>query len=167
MEQEEQLVLTLLMLDPMESYGHYQLRSGNVYIIQEWRFGMEKHCNTCDRDLPITEFHKRTYKDGRVKTQSKCRSCSTTVRREYYKPHEYARRKFKLSEEDYNTLMEHTNCQVCGVHMDKKCIDHDHKTEKIRGVLCNNCNTALGLFKDDVSVLEKSIRYLERSKQLQ
>ncbi len=62
--------------------------------------------------------------------------------------------------------MEHTNCQVCGVHMDKKCIDHDHKTEKIRGVLCNNCNTALGLFDDNIKIMKDAIQYLEQAKQL-
>jgi hypothetical protein len=42
------------------------------------------------------------------------------------------------------------------------CIDHNHKTNKIRGVLCNRCNRALGLLKDDASVLAKAIEYLCR-----
>ena len=76
------------------------------------------------------------------------------------------RRKFKLSDEQYAAFMENDNCQVCGRDItSKKCIDHCHTTEKIRGVLCNNCNTALGLVGDNVQILSKLIRYLEQSKQ--
>lgn len=39
-------------------------------------------------------------------------------------------------------------------------IDHCHATDKVRGLLCNRCNTALGLFKDDPALLAEAIRYL-------
>ena len=39
--------------------------------------------------------------------------------------------------------------------------DHCHKTGKWRGDLCQRCNTALGLFGDDVEILKKAILYLE------
>ncbi len=42
------------------------------------------------------------------------------------------------------------------------CIDHDHKTHKIRNLLCNNCNTGLGLFNDDILVLSSAIDYLKK-----
>jgi len=42
-------------------------------------------------------------------------------------------------------------------------VDHDHKTNKIRGLLCQFCNTALGKFLDDVEILKKAILYLERN----
>jgi hypothetical protein len=73
------------------------------------------------------------------------------------------RRKFNLSETEYQELMNHDSCQVCGRDItEKKCIDHCHTTEKIRGVLCNNCNTALGLVGDNVQILSKLIQYLEQ-----
>ena len=40
-------------------------------------------------------------------------------------------------------------------------IDHSHKNEKIRGILCNWCNTALGNFHDNIELLKKAILYLE------
>lgn len=39
-------------------------------------------------------------------------------------------------------------------------IDHDHDSGKVRGLLCNNCNRALGLLKDDKEMLSKAIHYL-------
>jgi len=72
------------------------------------------------------------------------------------------RRKFKLTEDQYNDLMINENCQICNVELTKKCIDHCHSTNKVRGVLCNNCNTSLGLVGDNISVLEEMIKYLQK-----
>lgn len=42
-------------------------------------------------------------------------------------------------------------------------VDHDHKTGKIRGVLCINCNMGLGCFKDDTKLLRRAFEYLDAS----
>jgi len=42
-------------------------------------------------------------------------------------------------------------------------VDHDHVTNKVRGLLCHHCNTALGKFKDDINIMKQAIKYLERS----
>jgi hypothetical protein len=41
------------------------------------------------------------------------------------------------------------------------CIDHDHKNMQVRGLLCDRCNTALGLFFDDAALLRTAADYLE------
>lgn len=41
-------------------------------------------------------------------------------------------------------------------------LDHNHKTGKARAMLCHHCNTGLGLFKDDISRLQKAIEYLRK-----
>ena len=122
--------------------------------------GMEtKQCNKCKKIKSIDAFYKRKGRPCGV--QSNCKVCQGKQRVSYWKPHEVMRRKFNISDDMYEQLMLNDNCQICGCTMTKKCIDHDHKTKKIRGVLCNNCNTALGLFKDNIKVMRKAINYLE------
>ena len=64
-------------------------------------------------------------------------------------------------------------CAICGQReTDKRgglvkhlAVDHDHKTGKIRELLCQSCNTALGKFKDDEDILLKAIAYLRKHAQ--
>ena len=53
-------------------------------------------------------------------------------------------------------------CQICHepFNGNKKFIDHDHKTGKIRGVLCYRCNSLLGYAEDNILIFENAIRYL-------
>lgn len=55
-------------------------------------------------------------------------------------------------------------CAICECPDKKRLsVDHDHQTGKIRGLLCANCNLALGNFKDDPDRLAKAIVYLKRN----
>lgn len=61
-------------------------------------------------------------------------------------------------------------CEICGAHESAATIhqgkllyvDHDHITNKFRGLLCHDCNLMIGYAKDDMTVLKKAIEYLER-----
>jgi hypothetical protein len=46
------------------------------------------------------------------------------------------------------------------------CVDHDHKTGVIRGMLCNHCNAAIGLFAEKPEVLERAAAYLKEEPKL-
>jgi hypothetical protein len=80
-------------------------------------------------------------------------------------------RKFNLTQEDYNRLEIAcgNKCSICLGSQTYKIkgqtrrldIDHCHKTGKVRGLLCSNCNRAIGLLKDDVKVLSQAIEYLK------
>lgn len=41
-------------------------------------------------------------------------------------------------------------------------LDHDHRTDKVRGILCSRCNVGLGMFRDNPALLEAAIGYLEK-----
>lgn len=86
----------------------------------------------------------------------------------------HLKRDYGLSLEDYDILFEFQGggCGICGAPTNERyrkdgerfrsmCVDHDHETGQRRGLLCNRCNRALGLFGDDATVLRKAIAYLE------
>lgn len=52
-------------------------------------------------------------------------------------------------------------CAICAGVMVKQCVDHCHKTGKVRGLLCHGCNIGLGGFKDSSEALLAAITYLD------
>jgi len=79
------------------------------------------------------------------------------------------KRKYGLLHEDWLKMWESQNgkCLICGKSSIKPSdlrIDHDHKTGKVRGLLCHNCNSGLGFFKDDPKIMIRAIEYLLRGK---
>ena len=55
-------------------------------------------------------------------------------------------------------------CAICGKRdeLRRLALDHCHKTGKLRGLLCMQCNTGLGQFRDDTNLLQKAITYLSK-----
>ena len=88
--------------------------------------------------------------------------------------------KFGITLEEYNLMVQSQGgvCAICegvndtrrrGTHNGENvvmslAVDHNHKTGKVRGLLCSGCNTSLGQFKDDPLLLQKAIKYLEQAK---
>ena len=56
-------------------------------------------------------------------------------------------------------------CDICNKHENNfkfgLYVDHDHSTGRVRGLLCHNCNSVIGRFKDDIKLIEKAINYLK------
>lgn len=71
-------------------------------------------------------------------------------------------KKYGLTPEDFDNMLRDQNdrCKICREEDIMFHVDHDHKTGKVRGLLCSNCNTGLGLFRDNVAYLENAINYL-------
>ena len=55
-------------------------------------------------------------------------------------------------------------CAICTKELVNHHIDHDHDTNKVRGLLCSSCNMALGLFKDNTYTMMCAVRYLEQNR---
>lgn len=76
-------------------------------------------------------------------------------------------KKYGLSISDYDAIFhsQNGNCAICGANQSqfikKLYVDHNHKTGKVRGILCVNCNMLIGHAMEDISILEKSISYLK------
>jgi hypothetical protein len=52
-------------------------------------------------------------------------------------------------------------CALCKTNPATQ-VDHDHKTGRVRGILCLHCNAGMGAFHDDPAIIERAIRYLEQ-----
>lgn len=76
---------------------------------------------------------------------------------------------YGITPEDYDQMLkkQRGKCAICGLpdpgQKGKKflCIDHDHKTGKVRGLLCHRCNRGLGLLFDSIKAVEKAVKYLK------
>ena len=77
-------------------------------------------------------------------------------------------RHYGVTLEEYDRMFEEQNgcCAICGRHQSefKKSleVDHNHKTKKIRELLCGNCNRMLGQAMENIDTLQKGINYLEK-----
>lgn len=91
-------------------------------------------------------------KKPRDKDWSYCSKCNAHYKRLY---------RYNLSQKQFDNLNFIDGCQLCGSKV-KLVIDHCHKSNKVRGILCRNCNVSLGLLKDNVQTLKNAVKYLSR-----
>lgn len=86
----------------------------------------------------------------------------------------YLQRVYGLSVEEYKDMyiLQDGKCAICGNtgytmnklnHIVSLNVDHCHTSNKVRGLLCHDCNRGLGLFKDNLQYLQNAINYLEES----
>jgi hypothetical protein len=73
------------------------------------------------------------------------------------------KRLYGMSLEDYDALLAYQNgaCALCERTDRKLCVDHDHATKEVRGLLCHGCNIGLGNCKDNPRIMRKGAAYLE------
>lgn len=78
-------------------------------------------------------------------------------------------KKYGLKKGEYGVLFDSQMglCAICGRPQNdsrKKnlCVDHNHSTNKVRGLLCINCNVAIGMVRESIDTLEKMISYLKK-----
>jgi hypothetical protein len=137
-----------------------------------------KKCNICNESRTISDFWKlKTSPDG---LQYTCKICQRKINKKHKEANKERvklnRRKnllksYGLTTEDYDKMIEAQGgvCKICkdpkAKHWrtDKLFVDHDHKTGRVRGLLCHDCNYALGGFKDRIDLLKEAIKYLEGS----
>ncbi len=77
--------------------------------------------------------------------------------------------RYNMSSEDLNKLKElqDNKCAICRKEESKRFrlfVDHNHKTGKVRGLLCNSCNSAIGYFSDDIELMKSGIQYIINNK---
>jgi hypothetical protein len=136
-------------------------------------------CNICNQTKPLSEFYQTIRNGEPYGYHGKCKSCYVKKQQEKYDPikkrDENLKRVYGIGIEEYNTLLEQQNhrCAICestdpkgrksgrGGGVDVFYVDHDHKTGKVRGLLCNICNRTMGYVGENSGVLEEMIKYLQ------
>lgn len=113
-------------------------------------------CTRCKAEKPETSEFFPLHNKKRNGLDSWCRECRSNyrsgIRRGNYRS--------MIDDKTLSFLIETTKeCTICGSNSDLV-VDHNHKTNKIRGMLCNRCNQGLGQFKDDPMLLEMARIYL-------
>lgn len=139
-----------------------------------------KICADCKESKQDREFHKKSSaKDG---LQTRCKTCNNKKvrqwqsdnpeafevnwRRNSYGEHRSLIKRARLygiTKEELKELLLNANgiCDICKRPPTRwLVVDHCHKTKKVRGILCEQCNTALGLFADNPEFLQSAINYL-------
>ncbi|MFB7657644.1 MULTISPECIES: endonuclease VII domain-containing protein [unclassified Streptomyces] len=114
-----------------------------------------KHCRGCGEVKPHSEWHRKTSApDGLA---SRCKACKAAT-----DPAGHLRRKYGLTEAERDEMVA-SQAGVCVICLKAPAVqvDHCHKTGRVRGVLCFNCNSGLGLLRDDPDVMNRAADYLE------
>ena len=124
------------------------------------------------------EYSKQYYEKNKEKCKERTKehpSCKAAREKYRNKPETKVKlrnqrllRNYGITNEDYEAMLEEQRfcCAGCGLHQnetDKKLnVDHDHNTGAVRGLLCGNCNRALGLIRDNLQTLANLQTYLEK-----
>ncbi len=123
--------------------------------------GFLTRCKDCRKELMKLEKYKRTKRK---------------YRRSEKGINKYLERKYNIDLKTLNELKrkQKNKCKICGKNLkdqygngkkvNKKdmTVDHNHKTGKVRGLLCNRCNTFLGYCSDNPYIIIRSIKYIQK-----
>lgn len=125
---------------------------------------MDKQCRKCKTTKPVEDF-TWSARDG---YGTLCKQCAREYAAEKRKDVDFVysqkAKKFNTDPETIKTLYEtYKSCQICNQTDRRELnVDHCHSTGKVRGLLCDNCNKALGLFRDNPELLGQAANYLRR-----
>tara|TARA_B100001057_G_scaffold434938_1_gene464927 strand:+ start:171 stop:773 length:603 start_codon:yes stop_codon:yes gene_type:complete len=154
----------------------------NFYRSKQTKSGFKPWCKPCVNasnkayDKANPEQHSRRVVVSRNRTEERKQRHRDSVNK--HRNRNYlgyrdtnAARKYGVPKGWYKEQIEKQGgrCRICGVKMltpeHKKylSVDHNHKTGAVRGVICNGCNTGIGMFKENPVFMEAAIRYLKET----
>jgi len=126
-------------------------------------------CRICGNDKSALEF--RSYqRNGLTYHLKYCRSCGKekdTRNSHNTNPRKTMLAKYGLDETQYLLILksQQGRCAICRREPcsgENFAVDHCHQTQKVRGLLCITCNTAIGSLHDDPELLRAAAAYLEK-----
>lgn len=139
---------------------------------------VNRTCSRCGLSFPVVEFHDNSWcKQCKSDCDARYRENNDielrAAKRAYYHANKdrirtsFEKRKYGVTPEQRKQLLDKQNggCAICRATVGNSqgkplAIDHDHKTGKVRGLLCSRCNTGIGQFLDDPELLARARQYL-------
>lgn len=138
-----------------------------------------KRCTGCGETKPIDDYYLTTNRYGKKYPTARCKRChveyTTAWRkqnpdkvREIGERHAAKKRftrlqrEYGLTPDEYVAMVDACGgrCAICDLSKPLD-VDHDHDTGRVRGLLCRNCNRAIGWMHDDPAILRRAVAYLE------
>ena len=117
---------------------------------------LNKKCTKCAVEKPLTKEYFPSHNKTKSGFDSWCKECRSSYRSETRR----GQYRSMISDDKLKDIIETVKeCVICGSEEDLV-VDHCHKTNTIRGMLCNHCNRGLGHFRDDPELLEFARIYL-------
>lgn len=134
-----------------------ELRNGRSYVF------VKQVCRACEYAARV-QFRR----DHRERENASRRLSHTYETRQ----RAWLKRKYSITLEDYNSLFDAQGgvCAIChepefrrhqSGRLQTLAVDHDHETHTVRGLLCSNCNVAIGYLNDDPELIRAAAAYLE------
>lgn len=128
-----------------------------------------KLCRVCNTEKDLAEFYSaKANKDGLEHRCKQCKYISTTTspNRKTVMWRSNIKTRYGLTEDMYNKILQAQGGVCAGCKQPckrgKLSVDHDHKTNKVRGLLCRGCNSALGNVLDNPQTLWNLAEYLNQ-----
>lgn len=140
----------------------------------KFRNDTHQDCSTCGKIKPYEEFYRDKHSINGVSYS--CKTCMREYDAKYRTTEKYRikvrRQKWrdqgiKITYDEYKIMLaaQDGKCAICERTVNQfgkgMCVDHDHATGAVRGILCTDCNMGIGNLKDDVRLVRKALKYLE------
>jgi hypothetical protein len=127
------------------------------------KYGKKSRCKQCEKEVRAIYYNEYreeiNAKINEYKKKNPEKTKSTLLKHWY-----------GIDINQYNELLVNQNnkCAICRTDKPARFgrisksfhVDHDHKTKKVRGLLCSSCNQGLGYFKDSTTLLQRAMEYL-------
>jgi Recombination endonuclease VII len=122
-----------------------------------------RECSPCLKRIAQERYQaNREPRKDAVRAWQKANPDKVRANRRKHQHRRHIRDRFGLTVEEWDAMLiaQSGRCAICNDPMEKPCVDHDHETGATRALLCKDCNTGLGHFRDDTERLMAATQYL-------
>lgn len=138
--------------------NHQKKHRSNLVVVMD-----SLDCKKCKKILPTAQFTRDASNHRGFAFQ--CKKCVKTRphRQLEYQNWQAKKKMYGVTKDHFYKMLSEQKgvCLICKKTPKRFVIDHNHTTKKVRGLLCNNCNSGIGYLGDSISMLRNAAIYLE------